>query len=140
MGIDVLGLVFLVAVLGFLLIQSVGPWRRGWRLTVGYQRAAAAQDSQHRVILRNDFDEPVAFRHFELVRSKKRSTGDMIVVSDTVEGGPFFTLGPRETRTVVFRGAGDWAVSDRPWEYGKLYVRIWPDRRSEPLWFPLEER
>jgi hypothetical protein len=37
-------------------------------------------------------------------------------------------------------GAADWQVSDRPWEYGKLFVRIWPEGRSEPLWYPLDER
>jgi hypothetical protein len=140
MGIDVLGLVFLVAVLVFVASGMWGPWRGGWRFTVGYQRAPGAGDRQHRVLLRNDFDAPVGFHRFELVRSKKRSTGDMIIVSDTVEGGSMFTVEPRDTRVVVFRGASDWAVSDRPWEYGKLFVRIWPDRRSEPLWYRLEER
>lgn len=136
-----LGLVSLVVILAFLLLQVVGPWRKGWRLTVGYQREAnSATNHQHRVTLRNDYDDAVAFRRFELVRSKKRSADDMIIVSDVVEGGPMFTVEPRDTRVVVFRGAADWEVSDRPWEYGKLFVRIWPAGRMEPLWYPLEER
>lgn len=138
---DILGLASLVLVLAFLLLQAVGPWRKGWRLTVGYRREEnSAQNNQHRVTLRNDFDNPVAFRRFELVRSKRRSAGDMIIVSDAVEGGPMFTVEPRDTRVIVFRGAADWEVSDRPWEYGKLFVRIWPAGRMEPLWYELDER
>ena len=138
--IDVLGLVFLIAVLAFVVSGMWGPWRGGWRLTVGYQRAPTARHGQHRVILRNDSNHPVAFRRFELVRSHKRSAGDAVLISDSVEGGAMFTVGPHETRVVIFREAPDWEASDRPWQYGKLFVRIWPDRRSEPLWYPLMER
>ena len=133
-------LVFLALILAFVVLQMWGPWRKGWRLTVGYQRAPTARHGQHRVLLRNDFDEPVGFRRFELVRSRKRSAGDMVLISDDVDGGPMFTVEPHGTRIVIFRDAPDWEASDRPWEYGKLFVRIWPDRRSEPLWYPLDER
>ncbi len=135
-----IALIYLVIVLGFLLIQVVGPWRKGWRLRVRYDRRPELPTGRHSIILANDHDEPIAFRRFELVRSRKRSTADMAVVSDRVDGGAWLTVEPHAERWIVFREAPDLDASANPRrDYGPLYVRIWPDRRSEPLWYRLFE-